>query len=194
MRRYWSGQIFPIAVLAVIAALTYWLQASLAPAEVQADRSGLHEPDAIVEDFEIRRLDENGKLQYRLTAPRLRHFPDDDSSEISAPHLIAYRDNREPLSLTAGEARVTERGKQVLLTGDVTISRPAASGRAELVARTDRLSVAPEAGTAQTDQPMTITQGASRISGVGARIDNKTSTFELRSRVRGQYLSARARP
>ena len=191
----WSGQLFPITLLALLAGLSFWLQAVLTADEGRTGKRALtHEADAIVENFEIRRLDENGKLQYRLNAPQLRHFPDDNSSQITAPRLLAYRDDTPPLALTAGQARVTAGGETIFLEGDVEIVRAATERRPELNARTATLTVEPEAGTAHTDQTMTITLGASEISGVGARIDNKASTFELRSQVRGRYLSARAKP
>lgn len=191
----WSGQLFPITLLALLAGLSFWLQAVLTPDEARPGKRALtHEADAVVENFEIRRLDEQGKLQYRLSAPQLHHFPDDNSSQITSPRLLAYRDDAPPLTLTAGRATVTARGETIRLEGDVEIVRAATDKRPELNARTPVLTVEPEAGTAHTDQAMTITLGASQISGIGARIDNKASTFELRSQVRGRYLSARAKP
>ncbi|MFV5213203.1 LPS export ABC transporter periplasmic protein LptC [Azonexus caeni] len=191
----WSGQLFPITLLALLAGLSFWLQAILTTDEVRpGKRLATHEADAIVENFEVRRLDEQGKLQYRLSAPQLRHFPEDDSSLITSPRLLAYRDDAPPLILTAGQAKVTARGETITLDDSVEITRAATEKRPELNARTSTLTVEPETGKAHTDQAMTITLGASEISGVGARIDNKASTFELRSQVRGRYLSARAKP
>jgi len=193
--KHWSGQIFPITLLALLAGLTFWLQAVLAPRETQTPSGPGTEPDAIVENFEIRSLDDKGRLQYRLSAPQLQHYPADNSSRIVAPRLIAYRDTATPpLTLTAGRATATARGETVILEDSVDIVRAAANGRPELHATTSTLTVEPQAGTAHTDQAVTLTQGASQLSGIGARIDNKASTFELRSQVRGRYLSARAKP
>jgi len=193
--KHWSGQIFPITLLALLAGLTFWLQAVLAPKEAQTPTGPGSEPDAIVENFEIRSLDETGRLQYRLSSPLLQHFPVDNTSRIVAPRLIAYRDTTSPpLTLTAGRATATARGETVILEDGVEIVRAAAGNRPELRAATSQLTVEPQAGTAHTDQAMTLTQGASQLSGIGARIDNKASTFELRSQVRGRYLSARAKP
>lgn len=190
----WSAQIFPIVLLGIIAALTFWLQAALTPDEARPDRTLAHEPDAIAENFEIRRLDEQGQLKYRLNAPHLQHFPDDDSSEIRSPRLISYRQDAPPVTLTAGQARITAQGENVVLTDKVEITRPATAQAPALVARTATLNVLPDAGTAQTDQPVEISQGASWVTGVGARIDNNASTFELLSQVRGQYVASRVKP
>lgn len=190
----WSAQIFPIVLLGIIAALTFWLQAALAPEEARPNRALAHEPDAIAENFEIRRLDDKGQLKYRLNAPHLQHFPDDDSSEIRAPRLITYRQDAPPVTLIAGQARITAQGENVILTDKVEITRAATEQVPALVARTATLNVLPDAGTAQTDQPVEISQGASWVTGVGARIDNNASTFELLSQVRGQYVASRVKP
>lgn len=190
----WSGQLFPITLLGIIAALTFWLQAALTPEETRPDRALVHEPDAIAENFEVRRLDEQGQLKYRLNAPHLQHFPDDDSSEIRSPRLISYRQDTPPVTLTAGQAKITAQGKNVILTDKVEVVRAATTQSPALVARTATLHVLPDAGTAQTDQPVEISQGASWVTGVGARIDNNASTFELLSQVRGQYVASRVKP
>jgi lipopolysaccharide export system protein LptC len=190
----WSSQIFPITLLALVAGLSFWLQASLAPVESSTVRSDDNAPDAFAENFQIRRLDDNGQLKYRLSAPYLQHFPKDDSSEIRNPELIAYRQDAPPVTVTAGQARVTAQGEHILLSETVRIVRAEDGQRPALIAQTNLLNVYPETGQADTDQPVRITHGASWFSGLGAHLDNNASTFELKSQVRGQYLAPRAKP
>lgn len=189
-----SGQLFSIALLATIAGLTFMLQAALVPDAAKPDRRLTHDPDAIAENFEIRRLDDQGKLKYRLNAPYIVHFADDDSSEVKSPRLIAYRQDAPPLTLTAERAKITARGEVVFLNENVKILRQANAQSPILLASTTTLTVEPDAGLAYTDQAMKITQGASWIEGVGARIDNNASTFELHSRVRGHHVASRVQP
>ena len=190
----WTGQLFPITLLGLIAALTFWLDATLAPGGNAGEKRLTHDPDAIAEDFEIRRLDESGRVKYRLNAPYMQHFPDDDSSEIRAPRLVAYRQDAAPVTMTAEQALVTARGEQVTLNRQVEIIRAASADKAELLARTPALTVLPDAGTAHTEQPVEISQGASQVTGIGARIDNNASTFELLAQVRGRYVASKAQP
>lgn len=190
----WSGQIFPITLLALIAGLSFWLQASLTPTESAIPRGDDGTPDAYAENFQIRRHDDDGQLKYRLSAPHMKHFPHDDSSEIRNPELIAYRKNAPPVTVTADQARVTAQGENIVLTETVRIVRAETPEKPALIAETSLLNVMPDTGQAHTDQPVHITQGASWISGIGAHIDNNASTFELKSQVRGQYLAPRAQP
>lgn len=108
----WSGQIFPITLLALIAGLSFWLQASQAPSESASAGSDDKTPDAYAENFQIRRHDDEGQLKYRLSASHLQHFPHDDSSEIRNPELIAYRKDAAPVMMTAGQAKVTAQGEK----------------------------------------------------------------------------------
>jgi lipopolysaccharide export system protein LptC len=189
-----SGQLFPLTLLTVLAALTFWLQAVLSPTESSSERKQGHDPDAIAENFEIRRLDDQGRVKYRLSAPHLVHYPDDDTTEITEPKLTAYRIDAPPVTLSSRHARVTAQGEQILLKDDVVITRLSNNAQPPMIARMPDLTVEPEAGIARTESPVEITQGASWMTGTGARLDNNLSTFELLSEVRGHYVRAGSQP
>lgn len=192
--RSWSGQLFPLALLGSLAALTFWLDSMVSGGPDNARAAPGHTPDAIAENIEMRRFDEYGRLKYRLSAPYLIHYGDDDSAEIQAPRMIAYRPDSPPFTLVAAEGRVISGGETIRLTRDVVATRAATEERPELVARMPDLTIQPDAGLAFTASPVEITQGASWVRGVGARIDNNNATFELQSQVRGQYITVRKQP
>ena len=99
--KHWPSQLFPIVLLALLAGLTFWLQKTIGGEEVKNDGKLRHDPDAIAENFVIRRFDETGHIKYRLTGPYLVHFPDDDSSELKSPVLISYRPDAPPVTITS---------------------------------------------------------------------------------------------
>lgn len=189
-----SGQLFTIALLALVAALTYWLDVRLAPKESRPDWRQEHRPDTLVDNFEIRRLDDQGALQYRLKAPHLVHYPDDGSAEVTAPHVTLYRPSGAPLTLLGERAHVSAKGETVFFSGPVNIDRAASPVNQALHARTTDLMVLPEAGQASTDQYVHMTLGASELNGTGARIDNKAQTFELLEKVSGRYVARKDAP
>ena len=194
MLKHHSGQLFPIALLALVAALTYWLDVRLAPKTERPDWRQEHRPDTIVDDFEIRRLTAEGVLQYRLKAPHLVHYPDDDSAEVTTPHITLYRPSGAPLTLLGQMAHVSAKGERVFFPGQVDIDRAASPDNQALTARTTDLTVLPEEGLASTDQHVFMTLGASELQGIGARIDNKAQTFELLANVTGRYVAQKAAP
>lgn len=190
----WSGQLFSLTLLALMAALTFWLKSSLTTDQPDATRPENSGPDAIVENFEIRRLDDQGKLKYRLHGPKLSHYPHNDSTEIDTPHLNSYRQDGTIVNVRANKATVTQQGEVIHLTGDVELLRLATPRNPELKARTSSMIIEPEAGLARTNSAIRITQGASWVTGTGARIDHNKMTFELLSQVRGYHVASRAQP
>lgn len=191
--RFGSSQLFVIVLLALLAGLSFWLQRAVTPVEVVRDGKLRHDPDAIAENFLVRQFDEKGRVKYRLTAPYMMHFPDDDSSELKSPTLIHYRPNAPQLTLTGKNAKVTSKGQTVFLWDDVKVVRAATPARPELVARMPDLTVQPDDGTAFTGSPVEITEDKSWVKGVGMHLDNNTSTFELQSQVTGLSYPRRAK-
>lgn len=194
MKQHWPSQLFPIILLALLAGLSFWLQRTVDRDEAKYDGKFRHDPDAIAENFEVRRFDQTGRVKYRLTAPYLVHYPDDDSSELRSPKLISYRADAPPVEVAAKHAKVTAKGETIYLWDDVSVTRTATAGRPEMVARMPDLTAQPDAGFAFTNSPVEITQGQSWIKGVGAHLDDNTSTLVLQSQVTGLYIRPRATP
>lgn len=192
--KHWPSQLFPIILLALLAGLSFWLQKTVDQGETRSDGKLRHDPDAIAENFVVRRFDDTGNVKYRLTAPYLVHYPDDDSSELQSPVLISYRPDAAPVTLTAKHAKVTAKGETVYLWDDVSATRAATPERPEMVARMPDLTTQPDVGIAFTNSPVEITQGQSWIKGVGAHLDNNTSTLVLQSQVTGLYIRPRTKP
>ncbi|MCL2525150.1 MAG: LPS export ABC transporter periplasmic protein LptC [Betaproteobacteria bacterium] len=186
--KHWQGQLFPIALAALLAGLSFWLKNATDLDEPKRDGKQRHDPDAIAENFTVRRFDANGQVKYRLTSPYLEHFPDDDSSELRSPVLINYRQDKPPLIFSADHARITAKGETVFLWDNVNTVRAATADRPELHARMPDLTVQPDLGTAFTNSPIEITMGQSWLKGVGAHLDNNTSTFILQSQATGVYI------
>ena len=192
--KHWPSLSLPLIVLAATAATTFWLSQQAEQGETPAARALTHHMDASAENFVVRRFDDNGRLKYRLQAPHLEHFPDDDSSEIRSPVLTAYRNDATPVIVSAEQARVTAKGEIIYLTDKVKIVRPSGKDRPDLIARMPDLTVETETGLASTASPVEITQGESRINGIGMHIDNNAATLSLDAQVRGEYLRPRATP
>ena len=186
-----ASQLFTIILLVLLAGLSFWLERAVAPVETRHDGKSRHEPDSIGENVQVRQFDAEGRLKYRLMAPYSEHFPDDDSSELKKPILTQYRPDAAPVTVSGDNARVTSKGKVVFLWDDVKVVRAATVDRPEAVARMPDLTVQPEDGTAFTQSAVEITEDKSWVKGVGMRLDNNTSTFELQSQVTGLYYPRR---
>ena len=190
--RIGANPLFAIVLLTLLAGLSFWLERAVAPEEVRRDGKLRHDPDAIAENFTVRQFDASGQIKYRLTAPYLEHYPDDDSSTLKSPVLIHYRLDAPPVTVSGKNAAVTSKGQVVFLWDDVEIVRAASAERPAAVARMPDLTVQPDDGTAFTQSPVVITEDRSWIKGVGMDLDNNNSTFVLQSQVTGLYYPRRA--
>jgi len=187
-----SGQLFAIGLLALLAALSFWLAETVNVDGQADDGKKRHDPDAIAENFTMRQFDETGRVKYRLTSPYLKHFADDDSSELKSPTLINFRLDAPPLTLSGNNARVTSKGEVIYLWDDVRALRAATPERPEMVATMPDLTIEPNAGLAHTKSPVEVHEADSWVKGVGMNLDNNTSTLVLQSQVTGLLQPRRA--
>lgn len=192
MMKRWSGQLYPLVLLGLLAALSFWLERAVDLPEGRHDGKQRHDPDAYVENFTVRRLNADGQPQYHLVSPRMQHYPDDDSSLISEPRLTYFRPQAPIMTLSGRNAYVTSGGEVVHFWENVVATRAPTRERPEMVARMPDLTVRPDDGTGFTDSPVEITEGRSWIKGTGMHLDNNESTLSLQSQVTGLYFRPRA--
>ena len=66
------GAILPLAIMLLLAMLTLWLDRTVELTTAAAvPRTVTHEPDYIVEKFNLQRLSADGEPRYRLSAARM---------------------------------------------------------------------------------------------------------------------------
>lgn len=188
-----SGQsLFPVVMLAMLAALTFWLDRATRN-EGGDDGKNRHDPDFVVQDYTFRKLDAQGKLRFVQEGRKMTHYPDDDTTEIEQLLLTSYASVR-PVHVRAQTAVVTKDGQSVTLKDNVYGWSEAGGGSPETNFTTSRLVAYPDQDIAQTDAPVTIVQGRSRITGVGMDVDNKQNMLTLRSQVRGSIAPRKGGP
>lgn len=189
----WGSALFPLTILLALAGLTFWLRHAIELPDERRDGKYRHDADYIIDQPQIRKLDNTGRLQYTLTATDIRHYPDDDTTEISKPKLINLHPSRPSVSISAERARVSQDGNQVDFYDNVQVLRTATAKQQLMLLTMPDLTVRPEDEKAFTKSPILITQGNSWIKGVGMQIDQKTQTYVLESQSVGQFESKHAK-
>lgn len=193
MMKSWASAIFPLTVLLALAALTFWLRHAIELPEERTDGKTRHDPDYIVEQAQLRKLDQAGNLQYTLKAAEIRHFPDNDSTDVSKPDLVYLHPDRPAVTMNAERAHIGKDGKQVDLFENVRLRRDATSRQAALLVTTTEMTAFPDEESAFTKSPVIMTQGASWLKGVGMQVNHKTQTYVLESQALGQFASKSAK-
>jgi lipopolysaccharide export system protein LptC len=179
-----------LGLAAGLAALTFWLERAVqAPAGAKGDAKR-HEPDFIVERVVATALDKAGRPESELTAQKMTHFPDDETTELEEPRLVQLREKGPPLRIRAERGTVTKDGEEVRLYGNVRLVREASGTRPELRVETPFLQVFPKEERARTPDSVVITEGRSRLTGIGMEYNHKTRAIELNGRVSGTFARA----
>jgi lipopolysaccharide export system protein LptC len=183
-----TNTLFSLALAAGLAALTMWLEHMVQAPAVGRPNTLEHDPDFIVEGFTATSLDKAGRPESQLTAIRMTHYPDDETTEIEEPRLVQFREQGPPVRISAERGTVTKDGEEVRLYGNVLVVREGTKGRPALQMETTYLQVFPKQDVARTPEAVVITEGASRLTGVGMDYNTKTRQLELKARVSGTFV------
>src|SRR5207248_5948342 len=90
-----------------------------------------HDPDYIISNFTTTTYDRDGATLSMLSAARMMHFPDDDSTELVAPRVVQSKPREPRMSLTAERGALSADGEQVFLYDNVVLVREADAYRPE---------------------------------------------------------------
>lgn len=178
---------FPLLLLAALAALTFWLDSFVRPPPAASSGAMRHDPDYIVNGLSAVRMDENGSVKYSLSAERMVHYPDDDTTHLSRPRFVSYATAQAPVTITSREGLVSSEGENIYFHDDVVVTRAPYAKRSALVVRTEYLHVIPDSHIAKTDRPVTITDAHTTVHAVGLELNSETQVLRLLSRVKGTY-------
>ena len=178
---------FPIGLMLILAALSYWLNIVATAEPVDIGGRFRHDPDTIVKNFDAISYDETGHRKAGLRGLELRHFPDDESSVIQKPFLQRFYVSAATSTVNANQAVLNSDGSEVDLTGDVKAVRPAQGGKPALTLTAPHMHVLVDEERARTPGFARVQQGSSWISGAGFEADNVTQTFSFHSNVTGSY-------
>jgi lipopolysaccharide export system protein LptC len=151
---------FPLAILALLAMLSFWLSFGVQFGSVRADGKVAHIPDLIVERFTASKLDESGNVHFSLQAENLTHFADDNSASLRNVRFHAYAKDRPPISAVApkAELRRQESGEEeIALSGGVRLHSAKSAQVSELLIETPSALLYPDRGIARSESGVAIT-------------------------------------
>ena len=185
------GATFQLAVMLLLAMLTLWLARTIDLGAFDAPRAVTHEPDYIVDRFTMTRLSDSGEPHYALSAARMLHYPDDDTSHLDAPSLRQLNSANPDLRISARRGVLTAGGDIAHLHDTVEVFRAGArsAGKAtdDLRITTAYLRILPDDDRADTPERVRIDNGKSVLTGTGMDFDNRYRHVRLRSAVNASF-------
>lgn len=183
-----SAIVFPLALLSVLALLTFWINKTVQPPAPRLDGSSRHDPDYIMSNFVTTQTDINGGLRYKLAAAEMKHFPDDDTTDLQRPRYTQFSVGKPYTQVEGLRGHVSGNGEEVELFDNVKITRQAFAGKGEMTVETDYLKILPNEELVRTESPVVIRQAPKTvIYATGMLYEKKKRTVTLQHKVRAHY-------
>ncbi len=183
------GRWFPLLLLAVLAALTFWLDGIVQPPASPRNTAASGEPDYIVNGLAAARMDKEGRVKHTLRAQKMTHYPEEDMTVLVEPKFVTYSEGSSPVTVTSRNARMSGNGEHVYFEDDVRVVRAPFGSRSELVLETNYLHVIPDENIAKTDRPVVIRDATAVVAASGLELNSETRVLRLRGRVKGTFES-----
>jgi len=175
------------SLFVLLAAGSRWMLQVTHDNEIEKINTG-HTPDYFVDDFSVSYMDIEGKLKQTLSAEHMKHYPGDDSTELTRPHLVIYEADTPPWKIRSETGWVSGDGTLVLLNGEVKIDRAGAPGIRPFHITTSNMRVRPKESYAETDEKAKVRSLEDVQTSIGMQAWlKKPVRIKFLSKVRGRY-------
>ena len=182
-----TTRMFPLVLMLALAGLTFWLERTVREEEGAHPSQRRHDPDYVVDNLTHTRFNLQGAVESTLTAAKMLHYPDDDSTDLLAPRVVQTRPNEPRVTLSADRGALSQDGEEVFLYDNVLLVREGGPDRTETRMRTSFMHVVQAHSIIRTDRDVVITEDDRVLSGRGMEYRNDTKELFLRERVRGRF-------
>ena len=184
-----TTRMFPLLLMLALAGLTFWLERIVREEEGAHPSLRRHDPDYVVDNLAHTRFDLQGKVESKLTAAKMLHYPDDNSTDLIAPHVVQTKPNEPRVTLSADRGALSQDGEEVFLYDNVLLVRESGPGRSETRMRSSFMHVVQGRSIVRTDRDVVIVEEDRVLTGRGMEYRNDTKELFLRERVRSRLES-----
>jgi len=170
--------------LALFALATLWLIVTSGSDDDETQPEIHRSSDYAMSDFTLTVMDEAGLPSRVINGDEMAHYPEDDSTEIINPIARFLEPEKDTWVVTANKGSTQGKGENILLSGNVVITR---ENNQEIELLTEELNLDTVYNTAYTDLPVSIKSAHGETDSVGLHAAMKDKAINLHSQVRGQY-------
>ncbi|TNC97965.1 MAG: hypothetical protein FD121_732 [Gallionellaceae bacterium] len=176
----------PLLPLLGLLLASYWLSLQVQPLSSLA-KEARHDVDFTIVKLSSTALDQQGLPRSTLSAEKMWHFSDDDTTHLQMPNFVSVKVNQPPVNMTAKLGTLSSNSEDLFMRDDVVISRTDPATLNEMRFETDYLHIAPNRDVADTDRPVLMYDKKNVVSAVGLLFDNQARTVKLLSQVRAKH-------
>jgi lipopolysaccharide export system protein LptC len=181
-----TTRLFPLGLMLALALLTFYLERTVreddAPAALRR-----HDPDYFVTNFTTTTYSGDGSVETVMSAERMVHYPDDDTTELFAPRVVQAKPHQPRFSVRAERGQLSRDGDEIFLYGGVLLVRDASAEGPEARMTTEFLHVLRERSLVRTDREVKIVEGGRSLQGRGMEYNNDTRELVLRADVVARF-------
>lgn len=177
------------ALLLLVVVLSWFLSSDSKKPVVQQADSVPHVPNYFVRNLSMTSMGLDGLPERHIESVHVVQYLDDDTTEMSAPKYRFFRPDQPPWYIEAENGWLSADGELALLSGRVTILRPASNSTAPFKMVTSDLRIQPENNYMETDNAVTANSGQDRIDAVGMQAWlGEPGRIKFLSNVRAHYV------
>ena len=183
-----TTRLFPLGLMLALAALTFYLDRTVSEDDSHPALRR-HDPDYLVVNFTTTTYNREGAAETSVSAEKMVHYPDDDTTELFAPRVVQSKPDQPRMTVRADRGELKRAGEDIFLYDNVVLEREASAGASAARLTTDYLHVVRDRSLVRTDRQVNIVEDNRALSGRGMEYSNETGHFTLRADVRGRFLS-----
>ena len=184
--RLTTTRVFPLALMLSLAALTFYLERTVRDEET-APKPRRHDPDYIVSNFTTTTYNREGQSLSVLSAEKMVHYPDDDSTELVSPRLLQSKPEQPRITVTAERGSLSGDGEEVFLYDNVVLVREAEGGQPAARMTTSFLHVLRDRSLVRTDHEVHLVEENRSLTGRGMTYNTESRQLDLYADVRGRF-------
>ena len=181
-----TTRIFPLALMLALALLTFYLERTVREEDSHPSMRR-HDPDYLITNFRATTYGKDGAPQSTLSAAKMIHYPDDDSTELIGPRMVQTKKADERMTVSAERGALSRDGEEIFLYDNVRLVREPAGEQPEARLSTSFLHVVQDRNLALTDREVLIEEDNRSLAGRGMEYNFESGQLLLRAEVRGQF-------
>lgn len=145
------------------------------------------QPDAFMENIATVIMNKLGTPVLKVESPKLVHYEANDTTELTTPHVIIYRQSPQPWYISANHGKATQGISKITFWDNVIIHHLADQDNPVTTMHTSSLTVIPDEQLVETKEAVDVLQPYTTAHGIGMLANWHDGTVKLLSQAREEY-------
>jgi lipopolysaccharide export system protein LptC len=143
--------------------------------------------DSFMENVQAITYNKQGVASLKITTPKMVHYPENNTTYITTPRVVIYRQSPQPWFVDSDYAKATNGMDTIQFWSNVNIHHLADLENPNTSLRTNTLTIFPDQQIAQTDEAVTFVQPDTTVHAIGMLANLDVGTVKLLSNTQGEY-------